>query len=131
MKILIVDDDELSRAILCEILKDFGRCDCAANGKEALECFMASRTEGAPYDLICLDIIMPEIDGLQVLRQIRSIEVQDMIGSPDSVRVIMVSSMSDLEHIMMSFDSRYETYMIKPFDRQQLLDQLDFLGLVV
>ena len=131
MKILIVDDDKLSRAILSEMLKDLGSCDLAVNGYEAIDAFMRSRSAGSPYDLICLDIIMPEIDGLQVLRQIRSIEAQNMISYPDSVRVIMVSSMSDLEHIMMSFDSRCEAYMIKPFERQQLLENLSLLGLDV
>lgn len=128
MKILIVDDDEFSRVMLSEILKDLGTCDTASNGYEAIDAFMRARTEGAPYDLICLDIIMPEIDGLQVLKQIRSIETVDSIAFPDSVRIIMVSSMSDLEHIMMSFDSRCEAYMIKPFERQQLLDHLILLG---
>lgn len=128
MRILIVDDDELSRVMLSEILKDIGHCDTAADGYQALAAFVRSRSEGTPYDLICLDIIMPEIDGLQVLRQIRAIEAENAIVFPNSVRVIMVSSMSDLEHIMMSFDSRCEAYMIKPFERQQLLDQLSFLG---
>lgn len=131
MKILIVDDDELSRVILSDMLKDMGSCDRAPGGKEALEMFTRSLEAGTLYDLICLDIIMPEIDGLQVLRQIRLIEAQHMINFPDSVRVIMVSSMSDLEHIMMSFDSRCEAYMIKPFDRQQLFDQLTSLGFTV
>lgn len=128
MKILIVDDDEFSRAILSDMLKTVGDCDLAANGYEALEAYVRASSTGAPYDLICLDIIMPEIDGLQVLRQIRAIETQNLISYPESVRVIMVSSMSDLEHIMMSFDSRCEAYMIKPFDRQLLLDQLLSLG---
>lgn len=131
MKILIVDDDELSRVVLSEMLKDSGTCDSAVNGYEAIDKFMSAHSDGTPYDLVCLDVIMPELDGLQVLKQFRSIEAQNKITFPDSVRVIMVSSMSDLEHIMMAFDSRCETYMIKPFDRQQLVGQLSFLGLEV
>ncbi|MDD2364687.1 MAG: response regulator [Desulfuromonadaceae bacterium] len=131
MKILIVDDDGFSRSVLSEMLKTFGQCDQAADGYQAVDAYMKAALEGAQYDLICLDIIMPGMDGLQVLRHIRSIESENGISFPDSVRVIMVSSMSDLEHIMMSFDSRCEAYMIKPFDPQQLIDQLAFLGFKV
>jgi two-component system chemotaxis response regulator CheY len=129
MKILIVDDDEFSRTILSDILRDIGQCDMACNGYEAIDAFMQAGSDGAPYDLICLDLIMPEIDGLQVLRQIRTIEERESIDFADSVKVVMVSSMSDFEHIMMSFDSRRESYLLKPCTRQQLLEQLTAFGL--
>lgn len=129
MKILIVDDDELCRVMLSDMLDDLGECNLAANGSEAIEAFVRAHSEDAPYELICLDIIMPEIDGLQVLKRIRAIEAENNVFFPDSVRVIMVSSMSDMEHIMASFDSRCEAYMIKPFDRNQLIDHLSLLGL--
>jgi two-component system chemotaxis response regulator CheY len=131
MKILIVDDDELCRVMLSDMLDDLGECDQAKNGSEAIDAFARALSECAPYDLICLDIIMPEIDGLQVLKKIRAIEVENKVVFPDSVRVIMVSSMSDLEHIMASFDSRCEAYMIKPFERKQLINHLSLLGLQV
>jgi len=129
MKILIVDDDELCRVMHLDMLDDLGECDLAANGSEAIEAFVRALSEGAPYDLICLDIIMPGIDGLQVLKKIRAIEAENNVVFPDSVRVIMVSSMSDMEHIMASFDSRCEAYMIKPFERRLLLNHLSLLGL--
>ncbi|MEI6205910.1 MAG: response regulator [Desulfuromonadales bacterium] len=128
MRILIVDDEQFSRVMLSDLLGEYGQCDMAANGYEAIDAFMRARAEGAPYDLICLDIIMPEMDGQQVLKQIRSIEARDSVHGIDAVRVLVVSAMSDLEHIMMSFDSRYEAYMMKPVDRQQLVEHLALLG---
>ena len=128
MKILIVDDDEFSRVILFEMLKDVGQCDMACDGFEAIDFFMRSRTEGAPYDLVCLDYIMPEMDGHQVLKQIRSIELKDCSHTSDAVKVIMISSMSDLEHIMMAFDAKVEAFLLKPFHREQLLENLISLG---
>ena len=130
MKFLIVDDVELSRVMLAEILRDFGQCDMACNGYEAIDAFMQARSDNAPYDLICLDIIMPELDGLQVLKQIRLIESREAENAHDAVKVLMVSSISDFEHITMSFDPRYEAYMIKPFVREHLFEHLATFGII-
>ena len=131
MKILIVDDDKLSRVMLYNMLNSVGQCDMAINGYEAIDAFKRSHAEGAPYDLICLDVIMPDIDGLQVLKQIRAIETRDSIDASEAVKVIMVSSMSDLEHIMMSFNASCEAYMIKPFERNLLFEHLAAFGFEV
>lgn len=131
MKILIVDDDEFSRVMLFEMLKHLGQCDMAVNGYEAIDAYMRAYSEGESYDLICLDVIMPEIDGIQVLKQIRSIEALNSVYYPDTVRILMVSSISELEHIMMSFDHRSEAYMVKPFENDQLLERLTALGFEV
>ena len=130
MKFLIVDDDKFCRVLLAEILSDFGQCDMACNGYEAIDAFMQARSDNVPYDLICLDIIMPELDGLQVLKQIRLIESREAENSHDTVKVLMVSSISDFEHITMSFDPRFEAYMIKPFVRAQLFEHLAALSVI-
>jgi two-component system chemotaxis response regulator CheY len=131
MKILIVDDDEFSRVLLLDMLRDVGQCDMAINGYDAIDVFMRSRADGVPYDLICLDVIMPGIDGLQVLKQIRALEARDSISEAESVKVIMISSMSDLEHIMMAFNPACEAYMIKPFERSLLYEHLAMFGFQV
>lgn len=74
MRILIADDDQLGREFLVAILEEFGECDSVEDGDEALAKYFAARRSGRPYDLICLDVIMPGQDGCQVLKQIRETE---------------------------------------------------------
>ncbi|MEI6212498.1 MAG: response regulator [Desulfuromonadales bacterium] len=121
MKILIVDDDLLSREILNDILTPFGSCLLAKNGQEAVDCFTAAREQGAPFDVICLDFIMPVMDGVQARKHIRQIEQDAGTALQDAVKIIMISSMSDLELIMMGFDPVCDAYTLKPFDVDQLM----------
>ncbi len=63
MRILVVEDDFISRRLLCRFLERFGECDVAINGNEAVNAVEHALQAGAHYDLICLDIMMPEMDG--------------------------------------------------------------------
>lgn len=74
MKILVVDDDPLGRELLRMHLKEYGICDLACNGREALDAFHKARQSDTPYDLISLDVEMPLVDGKQVLSEIRETE---------------------------------------------------------
>ena len=74
MKTLIVEDDFTSRLLLQELLKGYGPAHVAVNGKEAVEAARMAMDAGEPYDLICLDIMMPEMDGHGALKEIRAQE---------------------------------------------------------
>ena len=74
MKTLIVEDDFTSRVVMQKILKDQGPVHIAVNGKEAVEAARLAVETNDPYNLICLDIMMPEMDGHQALKQIRMVE---------------------------------------------------------
>ncbi len=74
MKTLIVEDDFICRKLLQTFLSGYGATDVAANGVEALLAVSQAINEDEPYDLICLDILMPELDGHKVLKQIRADE---------------------------------------------------------
>ena len=71
MRVLIVEDDFVSRKILHNILLDYGECDIAADGKEAVEAFKLALDDNTPYDLICMDIMMPRMNGQEALLQIQ------------------------------------------------------------
>ncbi len=129
MKCLIVDDDFVNRKLLQSILRKFGDCDIAANGGEAIQAFQAALDGHAPYDLVTLDIMMPDMDGQQVLAEMRRMESDRDIGGLKGVKVIMVTGLGDAENIMSAFNRQCEGYIIKPIDRGKVVHQLKELGL--
>ena len=123
MKILIAEDDVMTRVILQEMLADVGTTHGAENGREAIEIFTQALKERDPFDLVCLDIMMPELNGQDALVQIL-LEYQ--------VKVIMITALSDPENIRKAKEEgRCEAYMTKPVKMDQLLEQIKKLGLVV
>ncbi len=76
MKILIAEDDRLSRAFLKKAMEKYGACDVAVDGMEALDLYLESIERQEPYDLLCLDIMMPKVDGFKTLKVIRGLEKQ-------------------------------------------------------
>lgn len=128
MKVLIAEDDPISRRLMQAVLSPYGLCHAVENGKEALDAFKDARKKNQPYDLICLDIMMPEMDGNEVLCEIRSLEEKE--GEINKVKVIMTTALSDPKTIMKCFRQHCEDYLIKPIDRTKLLDKIRMLGLI-
>ena len=131
MKTLVVEDDFISRTMLQEILQPYGICHVVANGQECMAAFRQALEKGAPYDLICLDIMMPEMDGQTALKQLRKIELENGIGGSDLSKVIMVTALDDPKNIMESFmKGTCQAYLTKPINAEQLLGQCRKLGLI-
>lgn len=130
MKILIVEDDFTSRLLLQEILKDYGACHVAVNGQEAVDAARAARQAGEPYDFICLDIMMPELDGQDALRQIRADEEAQGVISTQGTKIMMVTALSDIKNVHTAYGSLCDGYLTKPIDKGNLLKQLRQLKLI-
>ena len=130
MKILIVEDDFTSRILMHKFLAPYGDVHIAVDGKEALEVVRSSYEEKEPYMLICLDLMMPELDGHAVLEQIRAIEEEFGISNADRIRIIMTTALSDADNVNSAFQNRCDAYMIKPLERAKLLHQLRKLNLI-
>jgi two-component system chemotaxis response regulator CheY len=130
MKILIVDDDFTSRRILLKYLSEYGTCDVAVDGKEAVEAFKMALDEDDSYDLVFLDIMMPELNGQEALKQIRQIEIQNGKFDLDGAKVIMTTSMDDAENIKTAFREQCEGYIVKPVDKVKLISKLTKLELI-
>ena len=124
MKTLIVDDDFTCRLLLLETVKSFGTTHAAVNGIEAVEAVQAALETEEPYQLICLDITMPGMDGQEVLKRIRQMEVAKGIKSMQRVKVIMTTTLSDAKNIMTAFVGLSDAYLEKPIDRSRLLEHL-------
>ncbi len=130
MKILIVEDEFGSRKLLQKFLSPYGTCDLAVDGEEAVEAFELAMKEKEPYDLICLDIMLPKKDGQTVLKEIRDMESGAGIGGLAGVKVIMTTALSDPKNIMEAFSSQCEAYIPKPISKKKLLEEMKGLGLL-
>jgi two-component system chemotaxis response regulator CheY len=130
MRTLIVEDDFTSRLLLQTCLDRFGECHVAENGKQAVEEFRRSKQNGPAYDLICMDIMMPEMDGKEAVRQIRAVEEAGGTLSTTGVKIVMVTALDDMKSVFSSFKALCDAYLFKPIDTDQLLGHLKSLGLI-
>jgi len=130
MRTLIVEDDFTSRLLLQTILAKYGECHIAINGKEAVDAFRLSKQNRNSYDLICMDIMMPEMDGQAALREIRDIEESEGTLSTSGVKIIMVTAMDEVKDVVTSFKSLCDGYLFKPVDSAKLRQHLKTLALI-
>ncbi len=131
MKILIVDDDQTSAKLLFSYLDQSGECSIANSGEEALETIKQAMERGNPHDLICLDIMMPIIDGLETLRTIREFEQTTFNVSGRKSKIIMISALDDIKTIQRSFRELCDGYLTKPIRKDDLLEKVNQIGLKV
>lgn len=129
MRILIVEDDFVNRQLLTKLLAPFGQSDVAINGQEAIDAFNLANENNEPYDLVCLDIMMPVKDGYETLEEIRQIENKLGIKGLDGVKIIMTTAVDSKESIMKSFRDGCESYLVKPIGKSGLYNELEKLGL--
>ncbi len=130
MRCLIVEDEFAARRLMQRYLSTYGDCDVAVDGKEAVEAFCQATDEKELYDLICLDIMMPNMDGRETLKAIRQIESEHGISGLDGVKVIMTTALDDPKNVMGSFKEGCEAYLVKPVEKKQLLNEVEKLGLI-
>ena len=129
MRILIAEDDSGSQMVLESFLSMYGDSDIASDGKEALSAFLSAHEEGKPYDLICLDIMMPEMDGQETLREIRRIEGDKGIYGSSASKIIMTTGLSDSDTVLDAFQSQCDAYITKPIEREKLVRVMRSLDL--
>jgi two-component system, chemotaxis family, chemotaxis protein CheY len=130
MKTLIVEDDFTCRLLLQSFLSGFGECHVAVNGNEAVTAFKLAMSRGSPYDLICMDVVMPDVDGNEALTRIRALESERGILSSRGAKIIMTTSLSDPQQVVGAFRALCDAYLVKPVDTAELLGHLRSLRLV-
>jgi two-component system chemotaxis response regulator CheY len=128
MKILVAEDELVSQRLLQRMLSGYGEVDVAADGKEAIGAFLSAVEKARPYDLIFLDIMMPEMDGQGVLKEIRKIEADIGVHGSSGVKIIMTTAFDDKKNVMEAFKFQCDAYLVKPIDKKKLEDQLQSLG---
>ena len=130
MKILIVEDDLTSRMLLLEFLRKYGKVHVAVNGEEAAEAVRISLEQDEPYDLICLDIMMPEVDGHEALKRIRGMEESRGILSSHGSKIVMTTALGDLKNVSESYKNLCDGYLTKPIEGKMLMAELKKLQLL-
>lgn len=130
MRILIVEDDLASRKFLSKFLSQYGEIDVVVDGLEALDAYLMSVKDNLPYQLICLDIMMPKVDGVKVLKAIRDYETSKGMLPEKRVKVIMTTALQDTQMVQQSFEIGCEAYAAKPIDTDKFLEVMRKLELI-
>jgi len=130
MKSLIVEDDFAARRLMQIYLAAYGECSIAINGVEAVNAVKLAIQEKQPYDLICLDIMMPIMDGMQALTEIREIEIENGIEDTNIAKVIITTAKSLSIKTTSTLKTGYESYLIKPIRKRELVDEIKKMGIL-
>lgn len=128
MKSLVAEDDITSRTLLQHFLSQFGECHVVKDGKQAVEAVQAARQERKSFDLVCMDLRMPIMDGHDAIREIRRQEV--IAGALHTARIIVTTAHSDMESITQALLGKCNSYLVKPIDTGKLQSELVELGLI-
>ncbi len=129
MRILIVDDDYISRTKLKALMAPYGDCDAVYNGVLALQFFKQAWDDCAPYDLITLDVDMPDLRGEEVVHTIREWEqAKKCYQNNEEIKILMVSAMKDGQTVLKSFSKGCEAYLFKPVTQASIRESMEKLG---
>ena len=128
MKILIAGTDDTSRVNLKRLFAAYGPSHTAITGRQALEAYRFAKRQDQPYDLICLDLLMSEMNGHEVLTTIRGMESRMDVPQAERVKVVLTATKDDPESILSAFRPDCEGYLVQPVDRGTLREVMDSLG---
>lgn len=130
MRVLIAEDDFTSRKFMLRFLSKYGECDITVDGIEAVEAFAMALEADEGYDLICLDIMMPGLDGYQALKKIREIEKERLVPEEKAAKIIMTSALNEGKNVTKAFDLGCTAYAGKPIDQDKFDNVLRKLELI-
>jgi len=130
MKILVVEDDSVCAKLLKLILERYGSVDVAEDGVIGLSSVSEALEQSQPYDLICLDIMMPNMDGHAALQKIREVERLHGFNIGQGAKILMTTALSDHKTIIKTFRGECDGYIVKPIEKNSLNEKLKELELI-
>lgn len=128
MRMLIVDDDHFARNMMEGLTEDIAECVIAKSGSGALTAFKKALEKWVPFDIITLDINMPDISGKEVLKMIRKFERGKKIPAEEQVKILMATAHSDKDTIISCLKEGCNEYITKPYQKDILFKKLEKLG---
>jgi two-component system chemotaxis response regulator CheY len=128
MKILVIDDEFVALARIKAFLKKIGDCDTSTNPKEALMQYRDAIEKGEPYNLVTIDIDMPQLDGFEVLKIMEQIERRLGVNP---AKKLMVSAGGTVDNVLAAKDMRCEGFIVKPIDKKSLFDKIRDMGFII
>ncbi|KPK76298.1 MAG: hypothetical protein AMJ79_07200 [Phycisphaerae bacterium SM23_30] len=130
MRALIVEDNPTSQKLMRKMLAPLGECSIADDGREGVQAFEEALLEDKPYDLVCLDIMMPRMDGHEVLAEIRRIERENHLPPEGAVKVIMTTAVHSPSSVAEAQQNGCDGYLVKPIRKVDFYEELERLGLM-
>ncbi|MBF0480578.1 MAG: response regulator [Desulfovibrionaceae bacterium] len=131
MRALIVEDDPVSRKHLEFILAPYAACETAEDGAAAVKAYHDALKKRKPFHLICMDILLPGMDGHQALEQIRQIEAKRGLPPGKCAKAFMVSAHNEPKNVSRSFfQGQALTFISKPYTEEEIVEELKKFGLV-
>lgn len=125
MRCLIVEDEDVSREGLKFFLAEYAEIVTAVNGLEAVDRFREALTEERPFDLVLLDIVMPEMDGQEALKLIRESEKEMPAQTGEKAVIIMTTALNSPENMEEAlWEGDCTDYLVKPLVRADLMAML-------
>jgi len=124
MRSLIVEDEFTSRMQIQYFLEEYGHCDIAVTGTEAVDAYKMANDAKKPYDLICLDINLPEKNGHQVLEEIRKMEEETGESLKNPVKIFMTTAMDSMRNVIDAYYGLCDEYLTKPIEKEKLVAKL-------
>lgn len=122
MKSLVVDDELTTRIVLEDILSRYGEVHSCSDGVEAVDECSRALDQGGPYDLICMDLTMPTMGGLEALKLIRAAEESHGHLRTSASKVIITTASDDSGTISQAFRELCDAYVVKPIDPADLMN---------
>ena len=131
LRILLADVSMTSRLALERILSNYGTCDAAEDGMDTVKAFTMAWELGRNYDLICIDLMLPRVGGIDAIKMMRKIEREMGVLKADSVKIIVITAVVNPAYI---FEACYRgganSYLYKPVDRKKILEEMTKYGLI-
>ena len=121
-KVLVVDDEAINRRLIRGVLAYKAVCDCVETGQEALIAFTSAYETKNPYQVVLLDIAMPQMDGIEVVKAMRGYEETNGIRLGKGIPIIMVTAFK--EPFMEAFQEGADDYILKPVDQDTLIQKI-------
>jgi PAS domain S-box-containing protein len=126
LSILVAEDNQINALLIRSLLAKLGHHTViTTDGNEALESWLSAKSAGSPYDLVLMDIQMPNLDGIETTKRIRELEA----GQPDRRTPILALTANTLvEDRYACFEAGMDGFLIKPLDREKLAEALAVLA---